>query len=65
VADADVDDLRKLLEACDQMLDHYCAEGRADRADDPVVRVMRKSRRRLEERLRSAEAAQVAASRAD
>jgi len=54
VAADTAEDLRKLIESCDQMLDHYCAGGRVD---DPVAQVMRRSRRRLEERLESAEAA--------
>ena len=62
VAHDTAEDLRKLLECCDEMLGHYCASGRTD---DSFAQVMRKSRRHLEERLRSAEAASAAASRDD
>jgi len=54
MAPDNAEDLRKLLESCDQMLDHYCAGGRSD---DRVAQVMRESRRRLAERLESVEAA--------
>jgi len=57
VANAEAEDLRQLLEGCDQMLDHYAA---SRSADDPAARVMRESRRQLEERLRLAEAAPTA-----
>jgi hypothetical protein len=46
---ADPEELQKLVEASDQMLDHYCAE---DRTDDSVAEVMRETHRQLEERLR-------------
>jgi hypothetical protein len=42
------------------MLDHYEA---SRPGDDPAARVMRESRRQLEERLRTAEATPPAASR--
>jgi len=56
VAHDTAEDLRKLLEACEEMLDHYCSSGRTD---DAVAHVMRESRSRLEERLQSAEAGPV------
>ena len=49
---ADVEQLETLLDACDEMLDHYCEA--ADGEDDAAA-TMRASRRELEERLRSAE----------
>jgi len=57
VATEDADDLQKLLDGCDEMLDHYAA---SRPADDPASRVMRESRRQLAERLRVAEAAPTA-----